>query len=70
MIDFTYWRNGVLPYFMSVYIHSLDTSEMRNLYAHSPQEVKDYLGKHGGKDIKAVGHDTYKSNRESSTCPA
>lgn len=68
MIDFTYWRNGVRPYSTSVYIPGLDTWEMRNLYSQSPQEVKDYLGKYDGKDMKAVGHDTYKSTRESSPC--
>ncbi len=69
MIDFTYWRNGVTPYCTSVYIPGLDTWEMRNLYAHSPQGVKDYLCKHGGKDIKAVRHDAYKPIQEFSPCP-
>lgn len=43
----------------SVYIPSLKTWEMQNLYAHSPQEVKDYLGKYGGKDMKDVDPERY-----------
>ena len=43
----------------SVFIPSLDTWEMQNLYKHSPQEVKDYLGKYGGKDMKDVDPERY-----------
>lgn len=57
MIDFTYWCSGIRPCSTSVYIPGLDTWEIRNLYAHAPQGVKDYLRKHGGKDMKAVRHD-------------
>ena len=43
----------------SVYIPDLKTWEMQNLYAHSPQEVKDYLHKYGGKDMKEVDPKRY-----------
>lgn len=52
----------------AVYIPDLGTWEIQNLYAHSPDEVKAYLRKYAGKDMKAVGRDTYKSTQESSPC--
>ena len=57
--DYAPLKAAVVGNSSSVYIPDLSRWEMANLFAHSPPEVKAYLRKHAGKNMKDVDPKRY-----------